>query len=62
MLVLILIGTIEFYIINTNIPFLLSLVNINKLKVFLNNIINILIITNGRNVLVVRRFRHLFML
>jgi hypothetical protein len=52
-LVLILIGIVEFYIINTNILFLLSLADINKLKIFLNNIINILIITNGRNVPVV---------
>jgi hypothetical protein len=52
-LVPILIGIIEFYIINTNILFLLSLVNIDKLKMFLNNIINILIIANNRNIPVV---------
>jgi hypothetical protein len=58
----ILIRTVEFYIINANILFLLSLVNINKLKVFLNNITNILIITNSGSVPIVRRFRYLFML
>jgi hypothetical protein len=50
---LILIGTVEFYIIDTNTLFLLNLVNINKLKVFLNNITNILITTNNRSVPVV---------
>jgi hypothetical protein len=60
--VLIPIRTVEFYIINTNISFLLSLVDINKLKVFLNNITNILITTNSGNILVVRRFGHLFIL
>jgi hypothetical protein len=60
--VLILIGTIEFYIINTNILFLLSLININKLKIFLNNIINILIITNSKSIPIVYRFRYLFIL
>jgi hypothetical protein len=54
MLVFILIRIIEFYIINTNTPFLLSLVDIDKLKVFLNNITNILIISNNRSVLIVR--------
>jgi hypothetical protein len=58
----ILIGIIEFYIINTNILFLLSLVNINKLKMFLNNITNILITTNSRNIPVVYRFGYLFIL
>jgi hypothetical protein len=48
------IRTVEFYIIDANTLFLLSLANINKLKVFLNNITNILIITNGGNILVVR--------
>jgi hypothetical protein len=60
--VLILIRIVEFYIINTNILFLLSLVDINKLKVFLNNIINILITANSRNIPVVCRFGYLFIL
>jgi hypothetical protein len=51
--VLILIRTIEFYIINANILFLLSLANIDKLKMFLNNITNMLITTNSRSIPVV---------
>jgi hypothetical protein len=51
--VLIPIRTVEFYIINTNTLFLLSLVDINKLKVFLNNITNILITANSGSIFIV---------
>ena len=39
----ILIGDIDFYIINTNILFLLYLTNLDKKKTFFNNVKNILI-------------------
>jgi hypothetical protein len=42
-----LIGKVEFYIIKVNMPFLLSLANIDKLGVYFNNLINILIILKG---------------
>ena len=48
----ILIGKVKFYIIKVNTPFLLSLANINKLGVYFNNLINILIILKG-NILVI---------
>jgi hypothetical protein len=53
-LVPILIKTVEFHIVDTNIPFLLSLADIDKLKVFLNNITNMLLTANGGNIPVVR--------
>ena len=49
-----LIGRVEFFIVNANTPFLLSLANINKLKVYLNNIKNILVQANGSKVPIVR--------
>ena len=58
----ILIRRVEFFIVNANTPFLLSLADINKLKVYLNNIKNMLVQANGSKVPVIRRFRHLFIL
>ena len=58
----ILIRRVEFFIVNANTPFLLSLANINKLKVYLNNIKNILVQADNSKVPVVRRFRYLFIL
>ena len=53
------IRVIKFNVIRINIPLLLCLANINKLKVIYNNIKNILI-TPSKIILVVRRFRYLF--
>ena len=55
----ILIKVIKFNIIYINIPLLLYLANINKLKVIYNNIKNVLI-TPSKIVLVVRYFKYLF--
>jgi len=41
--------------------FLLNLADINKLKVYFNNFSNVIITLKG-DVLVVRRFKHLFLL
>jgi len=41
--------------------FLLSLANINKLRVYFNNLFNVIVTLKG-DVLVVRRFEHLFLL
>jgi hypothetical protein len=41
--------------------FLLSLANINKLRVYFNNFFNIIVTLKG-DVLVIRRFKHLFLL
>jgi hypothetical protein len=43
----ILFGIIQFHIIDTDTPFLISLADIDRLKIYLNNIINILISTIG---------------
>ncbi len=56
------VGTVEFYIVNTSILFLLSLVDIDRLKIYLNNVTNILITADGEKVPIMRRFRHLFLL
>ena len=53
------IKVIKFNVIYINIPLLLCLVDINRLKVIYNNIKNILI-TLSKIVLVVRCFRHFF--
>ena len=45
---------VEFFIVDANTPFLLSLADINKLKVYLNNIKNILVQANSSKVPVVR--------
>ena len=55
------IGTIEFYITETNTLFLLSLADIDALKVYLNNLKNVLVIPNSI-ILIVRYFSHLFLL
>ena len=47
-----LIGQVEFYIIIAKTPFLLSLANINKLRVYFNNLSNVIITLKG-DVLVV---------
>ena len=54
-----LIRVIKFNVIYINIPFLLYLADIDKLKVIYNNIKNVLI-TPSKTVLVVRRFKHFF--
>jgi hypothetical protein len=41
--------------------FLLSLADINKLKVYFNNLFNVIITLKG-DVLVIRRFKYLFLL
>ena len=53
------IRVIKFNIIYINVPLLLCLANINKLKVIYNNIKNILI-TLSKIVLIVRYFKYLF--
>ena len=53
------IRVIKFNIIYINVPLLLYLVDINRLKVIYNNIKNVLI-TPSKIVLVVRYFKYLF--
>ena len=57
----ILISNIKFYIIKANIPFLLYLIDINTIKVYYNNLKNILI-TLTKLVLVVCQFSYPFLL
>jgi hypothetical protein len=56
-----LIGEVQFHIVDANTPFLLCLADIDKLQVYYNNIQDVLV-TCTREVLVVRRFRHAFLL
>ena len=46
------IGQVEFHIMHAKTPFLLSLANINKLKVYFNNLSNVIVTLKG-DVLVV---------
>ena len=53
----ILVGNVKFYIIEADIPFLLCLIDIDILKVYYNNLKDVLV-TLIKLVLVVRRFSH----
>ncbi len=55
------IGQVEFHIINANIPFLLSLADMDCLHMYINNLTNHLITPNGP-VPIVQCFGHLFLL
>ena len=55
------VNKIQFYIIKADTPFLLYLVDINRLYIKYNNLKDI-IITRTKKVLVVRQFSHLFLL
>jgi hypothetical protein len=53
----------KFHVIKTNISFLLSLADINRLKVYFNNVKNILnMIIQNRKLSIIRRFDHEFLL
>jgi hypothetical protein len=58
----ILIRQVKFHIIIVKTLFLLSLADIDKLRVYFNNFTNLLVTLTSYNVLVVRRFGHLFLL
>ncbi len=54
---------VEFHVIKTDISFLLSLADMNRLKVYFNNVENILnMIIQNRKLPVIRRFGHGFLL
>jgi hypothetical protein len=55
------IGQVEFHIMKANTPFLLSLADMDKLGIYFNNLLNMLVTPKG-NVPVVRRFGHSFLL
>ncbi len=57
------IETVKFHIIKIDTSFLLSLADINRLKVYFNNVENILMkITNDKSFSIIRRFDHDFLL
>jgi len=56
-----LVGNIKFYIIKANTPFLLCLADIDMLKVYYNNLKNVLV-TPTKLVPVIRQFGHPFLL
>jgi hypothetical protein len=56
------ISVVTFYIINAKIPFLLCFKDIDRLKVYINNLKNAIILKTSERVLVVRRFGHIFLL
>lgn len=54
---------VKFYIVQTDAFFLFCLSNINRLKIYFNNIANIFVIENNNNIIfIVRRFEHSFLL
>jgi hypothetical protein len=56
-------GLVEFHVIKTDTSFLLSLADMNRFKVYFNNIENILfMIIKNRDLSVIRRFGHEFLL
>jgi len=56
-----LIGQVEFHIIYAKTLFLLSLADIDKLRVYFNNLSNVIITLNGV-ILVIQRFSYSFLL
>jgi hypothetical protein len=55
------VGGVEFHVVEANTPFLLSLANIDRLRVYYDNIRDVLV-TSTKEVPVVRRFGHAFLL
>ncbi len=56
------VGTVEFYVVNASTLFLLSLADINRLKIYLNNVTNMLVTADGEKVPIIHRFGHPFLL
>ncbi|KHJ30399.1 hypothetical protein EV44_g3633 [Erysiphe necator] len=56
------IGECEFHILKTNTPFLLSLNDMDKRGIILDNLRNILVTNNGGSIPIVRKFGHPFMM
>jgi hypothetical protein len=56
------IGQVEFHVMHTKTPFLLSLADMDRLRVYFNNLTNGLVLSTGDTVPVVRRFGHPFLL
>ena len=56
-----LVGVVEFHIVHADVPFLLSLADLDALKSYFNNVTNKLVAPNI-SVLVVRQFGHPFLL
>ncbi|KHJ31984.1 hypothetical protein EV44_g3858 [Erysiphe necator] len=56
------IGECEFHILKTNTPFLLSLNDMDKRGIILDNLRNILVTNNGGSIRIVRKFGHPFMM
>jgi hypothetical protein len=55
-----LIGLVDFYVVKADTPFLLCLADMDRLRVYYNNVIDTLI-GPALTLLVIRRFGHLFM-
>ena len=56
------IDRIDFYVMQTNTPFLLCLQNINKLKIYLNNFKNQIVLRDGSTISIVRFYKHSFLI
>ena len=55
------VGGVEFHVVEANTPFLLSLADMDRLRVYYDNIRDVLV-TSTKEVPVVRRFGHAFLL
>ena len=56
------IDRIDFHMMQTNISFLLCLQNINKLKIYLNNLKDQIILKNESTILIIRFYKHPFLI
>ena len=56
------IDRIDFHVMQTNISFLLYLQNINKLKVYLNNLKDQIVLRNKFTISIVRFHKHFFLI
>ena len=55
------VGKVQFYIVHANTPFLFCFKNMDKLKIYYNNLTDVVMIVAG-NVPIVQQFEHSFIL
>ena len=56
------IDRIDFYVMQTNTPFLLCLQNINKLRIYLNNLKDQIVLRDESTISIVRFHEHFFLI
>ncbi|KAI0993086.1 hypothetical protein K3495_g15098 [Podosphaera aphanis] len=55
------VGVTEFHVVHADTPFLLCLADMDRLKIYYNNVDNVLVTSTGKRIPVVRQFGHPFL-